>query len=406
MNLGPENHSPSLTQKIVYAGGNGVSETCAAEMLRQLADLVVPLDTIRQYTTRVGQEFEEIRKEAVRAFNENGPPEGSEAGTPPVAVVEMDGGRAQVRKEDQPRGVHGPTWCEPRYASFRSLVQETHSTDPHPEVPQAFLDRSHVEALTEGLLTTRPRTHDPQQNPNSPEPPKHARSRSHKQPKVLLQTCIASRVPAAEFGAMVACEAAQRGFYRSPRKAFIADGQSSNWNIFRDYFPDWTDILDFIHLVAHLFAAARAARPKSPEAWELYVHLVTAAWGGKVEEILARLQRELKRLGPPPEGAGDNHPTTILSKAMGYVQNNATRMNYPEYRRLGFPMTSCYMESLIKRFNFRVKASDKFWISRGLEAVLQIRAAWLSQDGRWERHWQTRAQRVAQSRRHYHRSAA
>ena len=42
------------------------------------------------------------------------------------------------------------------------------------------------------------------------------------------------------------------------------------------------------------------------------------------------------------------------------------------------------MESLIKQINHRVKGSEQYWNNGGLEAVLQVSAACLSQDGRAE----------------------
>ena len=45
------------------------------------------------------------------------------------------------------------------------------------------------------------------------------------------------------------------------------------------------------------------------------------------------------------------------------------------------------MESTIKQVNRRVKGSEKFWLAGGGEAVLQVRAAYLSEDGRAERYW-------------------
>lgn len=48
------------------------------------------------------------------------------------------------------------------------------------------------------------------------------------------------------------------------------------------------------------------------------------------------------------------------------------------------------VESLIKRVNRRVKGTEKFWTREGLESVLQVRAAYLSEDGRAEAHWERR----------------
>ena len=44
------------------------------------------------------------------------------------------------------------------------------------------------------------------------------------------------------------------------------------------------------------------------------------------------------------------------------------------------------MESVIKQLNRRVKGTEKFWAEGGAEAVLQVRAAYPSEDGRAERY--------------------
>ena len=62
-------------------------------------------------------------------------------------------------------------------------------------------------------------------------------------------------------------------------------------------------------------------------------------------------------------------------------------MDYPEYRRLGLPISSAPVESTIKQINRRVKGTEKFWLEGGAEAILQLRAAQLSQDDRWNRNW-------------------
>jgi hypothetical protein len=41
----------------------------------------------------------------------------------------------------------------------------------------------------------------------------------------------------------------------------------------------------------------------------------------------------------------------------------------------------------IKQVNRRLKGSEKFWLKGGAEAVLQVRAAYLSQDDRARRRW-------------------
>ena len=64
-------------------------------------------------------------------------------------------------------------------------------------------------------------------------------------------------------------------------------------------------------------------------------------------------------------------------------------MDYPRYRQQGLPWTSSHVESTVKLFNRRVKGSEKFWGEPGAEAILQLRAAFLSEDNRLARHLKT-----------------
>ncbi len=67
-----------------------------------------------------------------------------------------------------------------------------------------------------------------------------------------------------------------------------------------------------------------------------------------------------------------------MNKTLTYLQNQKDRMRYDEYRREGLPITSCYIESTIKQVNHRVKGTEKVWSPAGGEAVLQLRADYLS----------------------------
>ena len=66
-------------------------------------------------------------------------------------------------------------------------------------------------------------------------------------------------------------------------------------------------------------------------------------------------------------------------------------MDYPRYRRLGLPVTSAWMESLVKEVNYRVKGTEMFWNDpEGAEAILQVRAAARCDDDRLTRYLSTR----------------
>jgi len=101
--------------------------------------------------------------------------------------------------------------------------------------------------------------------------------------------------------------------------------------------------------------------------------------------LIAALEDESARLGQPPPNACNDDPRRIVSLTLEYIKTNAHRMDYGRCRREALLITSAVVESLIKQSNQRVKGTEKFWTQDGAEAVLQIRAAYLSEDDRAER---------------------
>jgi hypothetical protein len=144
-------------------------------------------------------------------------------------------------------------------------------------------------------------------------------------------------------------------------------------------------ILDFVHLLAYLYEAAQAVHGSdAARGWKTYVAWLRLAWSGKVEALLAQLRAAAEGLAQ----RGSPERKRTLDETLTYVTNNRERMDYPEYRRLGLPISSAPVESTIKQINRRLKGSEKFWLSGGAEAMLQLRAAQLSDDGRWAANWQ------------------
>jgi hypothetical protein len=113
---------------------------------------------------------------------------------------------------------------------------------------------------------------------------------------------------------------------------------------------------------------------------------MTSVWCGAVDQVLAELRGHQQRIGLPPDDAADDDPREQLRLIIGYLDNHRGRMRYDEYRRQGLPTTSAWMESAVKEINYRVKGTEMFWNNpTGAEAILQIRAAALSDDGRLAR---------------------
>jgi hypothetical protein len=91
---------------------------------------------------------------------------------------------------------------------------------------------------------------------------------------------------------------------------------------------------------------------------------------GQVKELVAALRAGCGQLGPAPPGCADDDPRKVVADALGYLKNNRSRMHYPRYRRLGLPISSAPLESVIKQVNRRMKGTEKFWLEGGAEALL------------------------------------
>ena len=202
-----------------------------------------------------------------------------------------------------------------------------------------------------------------------------------------MRTAVATMRPSERFGELLAMETYRRSLDLARRKAFVADGEAYNWSIWTGHFQrlGFVAILDFVHLLTYVYQAAQAAGGSGKERWERYVKWLGWAWGGERAKILSALTRASTKAGEPPKDAAESDPRRVIASARTYVINNIDRMDYPRYRKLGLPTSSAPVESEVKQFNRRVKGTEKFWTEEGAEAVLQVRAAYLSQDRRADR---------------------
>ena len=142
-------------------------------------------------------------------------------------------------------------------------------------------------------------------------------------------------------------------------------------------------VLDVIHVLGYLYPAALAVHREPTEVWACYRRLATACWQGRTLEVIAALEAWLEEQGLVNAELEDSDPRQAVIDAARYLTNNLLRMNYPDYRRAGLTVTSALMESLVKEINYRAKGTEMFWNNpTGAEAILQIRAAALSEDDR------------------------
>lgn len=429
MGIDRTGYSPRVQRKMVYAGVENVSFQQAADELAEVADLEIGPKPIERLVKRIGRERID-RRDAAVATHQQLPLMEKDAVADPhrpcpaVAMVSMDGGRLQIRSgsesesESEPESRAKPTshWRESKTAVLETYQSEVHQADPDPDVPRCFLDlkrtadlvRGQGHALPVGLEFEGPATPTKPEatSPTKPEArPPTGRDRKARpgRPKRLVRSVLASRASSEDFGPMIHQAARERNFFGAARRAFLGDGLAANWAVHRRHFSTFLPILDFVHALSYVFAAAFAGRSMA-EGAEVFRRWIEAVWSGGVATILPELEARRAALGSPPSGCAESDPRQLVYEAWRYLRNNAERMKYDEYRRQGLPIMTSAVESAIKMINRRVKGSEKFWSEEGAEAILQLRADYLSETEIMPRFWSAR-ENQASGVRPYRRSA-
>lgn len=367
----------------MYCAGTHPAFHLASKALQKVGDIEISGRHLGNLSESIGKELADERDAKTEAyFDQMLPRVLTDPSTPiHLAAVSVDGGRIQTRAEGGPNGVQDPHWRETKNALFMRMTGVAFGEDPHPELPDCFKNRSYMKKLLSGLADES--SSDEESNSKS--------DLQSWRPERLFRTCISSLCNSQQFGRMMVAEADSRGFFKASKQAFVGDGLQYNWTIHANHFPTFTPILDFPHVIEHLYETSRVLHEDADQAWERYVRWVTDCWQGRVAQVLQELQGEQRQRGEPPENCDDKDPRRVLAETATYLLNNMSRMDYPRYRREGLPITSAHMESLVKEIGYRVKGTEKFWNDgRSAESILQIRAASLCDDGRLERHLQNR----------------
>ena len=403
-------------------------------MLQKLCDLSVSTKQVERLTSRVGQERVAERDAGVATFlslplaDKFVVPAGTP--TPPAVAVMCDGGRIQILDrqaevsptavpsnpepppvggefdEDAPPGSgRSKHWREDKIAVLLELDSEVSKEDPCPELPATFADPLRIIKLVRELGKGVKATTDAAAEPRDVQQEIDALSEGaeYEPPEIEARQVLATREPWAEFAPMVAAAARDKGFQGATRKAFVADGSANNWTLRGRYFGSFEPVLDFIHALAYVYAAALAGRAFAV-GWECYQKWIAWVWQGEVAKVIEELQTRQAELGVPEEGEPEGSVRRVVARSLGYLTNHQDKMQYPAYRKAGLPVTSSVMESTVKQMNVRVKGTEKFWSEEGAEGILQLRADDLSDDQPLEAFW-TRREATASGQRRYRRSA-
>ena len=152
----------------------------------------------------------------------------------------------------------------------------------------------------------------------------------------------------------------------------VGDGAEWIWNR-ATMLVQRCEILDFWHAVEHAggFAQLRFGEGSTPA--DQWVHAIAEdPRAGKVQAVIARL----KRLRPKTPELRDS-----LQALIRYYSENAGRMRYDEYLRLGYGIGSGAVESAHKQVvHARFRQAGMRWSEAGARRLLALRLLLLNDD--------------------------
>jgi hypothetical protein len=390
-------YSPHVLRQIVYAGVQNTSFAAGRDDLLNLARLKISEKQVERATERIGQERVEQRGAQVQAFLKLPVMEkfaAAVAHPPDLAVVEMDGGRLQIRNEKRSdptitgvaspveevglaveatlgqavaepavaveatpgqavaepavaveatpgQAVAGPSasetrnhWREDKIGLLMTMTSKESAGDPCPTIPETFVNPLRIIKLARELHKGCAPSEGAVADPSDPEKDNPLECPEYIPPTVLVKSMVATRQDAESLGKTLAAAARSRGFYGAKRKAFVADGAECNWTVQKRWFSDFVPIIDFIHALSYVFAAATAGRLFG-QGWAVYVRWIGLVWQGSVAEVITELERRQEELGLPTKDESETNPRRVVADTLRYLKNNQGRMKYDEYRRLG-----------------------------------------------------------------------
>jgi hypothetical protein len=145
----------------------------------------------------------------------------------------------------------------------------------------------------------------------------------------------------------------------------VGDGAEWIWNR-ATWFIRRCEILDFWHALEHAWTFAHLRYGEGSAQADRWVHQIAEDLrAGKVQEVIARL----KRLHPKTSELRQS-----LTGLIRYYSENAGRMRYDEYLRLGYGIGSGAVESAHKQvIHARLRQAGMRWSEAGARRLLALR---------------------------------
>jgi hypothetical protein len=331
----------------------------------QLFDLDVAESVLREVVQEAPQDYEGFY--AQRPV----PPE-ERAGE--ILVVSFDGKGVPMIKEEAVKLKAKLGTGEKRQKTKEALVGVSYTVDPKLRSP---------EALAELLV--------------DPEAARARRQRDHvtdDAPRAQQVRRVASLVRTKQAVMEgIKADAKRRDPQHRKRLVVLLDGALGLWNLATQLFPEWkrvTFVLDIMHVVGDLWAAANALFGEASQAGKRWVQRkLGAILRGRVGYVVGGLRQILtkQRLRKSVR--------ETLANVITFFHNHRRWMQYDAYLAAGLPVGTGVVESACGSVvKHRMEGEGKRWSLDGAEAILTLRSLKKSHDNDLRDYWRFRARQV------------
>jgi hypothetical protein len=307
----------------------------ASRLLESLANLEVSAKQAQLITERIGEILLGEREKSAESFLNRTSEPPVEKEVPKLLIISMDGGRVQTRNDDPKK-----KWKEDKAAVVYDAV-------PSPEQP----------------------------------------GEEYQGPPPITRSVTATMEPWDALGDYASALADKRGYARAEEKIFISDAAQGIKSVRERCFPDTTYILDWAHARQHLHAMAVAAFGQGEDTETWYERQKDRMWKGHLDAMFSEIEKQSERLGKPSKRAAENDPRRIAWNNLNYFRKNRDAMDYPTFRKKGWPIGSGIIESTIKQIGKRMKGTEKHWDVAGADKTLQVVTHLISKDESWDNFW-------------------
>lgn len=235
------------------------------------------------------------------------------------------------------------------------------------------------EAILTGLYTIAPAVRTPEAvvaslfKQPSADPPATPAPRTGPQHKRLYATLTGKTAALAE----VAAQVSRRDGPHISTHIALTDGCLALQQRVRAQFPQFTLVLDCIHMVEYLWKAANAllgeAHPQRTPWVRARALQVLSGAGATVSAELVQLAQAAKR----------RRATRVLQQVAAYLDRNLPYMHYDQYLAQGWPIATGVIEGACRHLvKDRCELSGMRWTMDGAESLLALRC--VHENGDWD----------------------